>query len=89
VLSALDRLAELVPGATCSTVFCAVVNPAAATVRYCTAGHPPAILVDEQGRATLLQSGRGLPLAVTTGSRRAEAEVALPPGRPCCSTPTD
>ncbi|MCZ2827227.1 SpoIIE family protein phosphatase [Modestobacter sp. VKM Ac-2986] len=80
VLSALDRFAALVPGATCSTVFCGVVDPSAATLRYSSAGHPPAILADEQGRAELLEGARGLPLAVLEGADRPEARVSLPPG---------
>jgi serine phosphatase RsbU (regulator of sigma subunit) len=80
VLSALDGFAELVSGATCSTVFCAVVDPGTCTLRYSSAGHPPAILVDEQGRSTMLEGARGVPLAVLTGIERPEAEVALPPG---------
>ena len=80
VLSALDRFAALVPGATCSTVFCGVVDPAAATLRYSSAGHPPAVLVDEQGRWQLLEGARGVPLAVLEGVDRPEAQVSLPPG---------
>ena len=80
VLSALDRFAALVPGATCSTVFCGVVDPSAATLRYSSAGHPPAVLADEQGRSQLLEAARGLPLAVLEGVDRPEAQVSLPPG---------
>ncbi|QXG74453.1 SpoIIE family protein phosphatase [Modestobacter sp. L9-4] len=80
VLSALDRFAALVPGAICSTVFCGIVDPAAATLRYSSAGHPPAVLVDDQGRAQLLEGARGVPLAVLEGVQRPEAQVSLPPG---------
>ncbi|MFQ1004330.1 SpoIIE family protein phosphatase [Modestobacter sp. SSW1-42] len=80
VLSALDRFAALVPGATCSTVFCGVVDPSAATLRYSSAGHPPAVLADEQGRSQLLEAARGVPLAVLEGVDRPEAQVSLPPG---------
>jgi serine phosphatase RsbU (regulator of sigma subunit) len=80
VLSALDRFAALVPGAICSTVFCGIVDPGAATLRYSSAGHPPAVLADDQGRAQLLEDARGLPLAVMEGVTRPEAQVGLPPG---------
>jgi serine phosphatase RsbU (regulator of sigma subunit) len=80
VLSALDRFAALVPGAICSTVFCGIVDPAASLLRYSSAGHPPAVLVDEQARATLLEGARGLPLAVLEDVVRPEAQVGLPPG---------
>ncbi|WP_249522168.1 SpoIIE family protein phosphatase [Modestobacter marinus] len=80
VLSALDRFAALVPGATCSTVFCAVVDPIAGSLQYSSAGHPPALLVDEHGRVTQLEGARGLPLAVLEGAVRPQTDVALPPG---------
>ncbi|GAB3362890.1 SpoIIE family protein phosphatase [Modestobacter lapidis] len=80
VLTALDRFASLVPGASCSTVFCAVVDPAAGTLRYSSAGHVPAIVVDEDGRARFLEAAGSLPLAVLADVRRPEAEVVLPPG---------
>jgi serine phosphatase RsbU (regulator of sigma subunit) len=80
VLGALDRFAELVPGATCSTVFCAVVDPAAGTMRYSSAGHVPAIVVDADGVSRLLTAAGSLPLAVVEHLIRPEREVVLAPG---------
>ena len=80
VLSALDAFAERVPGASCSTVFCAVVDPLAGGLRYSSAGHLPAVLADGDGPPCLLEDARGLPLAVDTGRPRPEAELVLPPG---------
>jgi serine phosphatase RsbU (regulator of sigma subunit) len=80
VLSALDRFASLVPGATCSTVFCAVVDRAAGTLRYSSAGHVPAIVVDADGGSRFLTAAGSLPLAVVDGLVRPEADVALRPG---------
>jgi serine phosphatase RsbU (regulator of sigma subunit) len=80
VLGALDRFAELVPGAACSTVFCAVVDPAAGTVRYSSAGHVPAIVVDADGRSRFLTAAGSLPLAVVEHLVRPEREVVLDPG---------
>lgn len=45
------------------TAMCGYVNPGTLEVVYATAGHPPAILIDAGGAATLLQYG-GLPLGV-------------------------
>jgi serine phosphatase RsbU (regulator of sigma subunit) len=80
VLGALDRFASLVPGASCSTVFCAVVDPAAGTLRYSSAGHVPAIVVDVDGRSRMLTAAGSLPLAVVDGLDRPEADVVLPVG---------
>jgi len=80
VLAALDRFAELVPGATCSTVFCAVVDPAAGTLRYSSAGHVPAIVVDADGASRFLTAAGSLPLAVVDDLVRPERDVVLRPG---------
>ncbi|MGH3784820.1 MAG: SpoIIE family protein phosphatase [Pseudonocardiaceae bacterium] len=80
VLTALDKFAALVIGAHCSTVFCAVVDPRAHTLRYCSAGHPPAILVDPSGDHRLLEHAQSPPLAVVNTVDRPEADSALPAG---------
>jgi serine phosphatase RsbU (regulator of sigma subunit) len=80
VLQALDRFAELVPGAAVSTVFCAVVDRERKTLRYSSAGHPPAILVHDDGASFLLEEASSLPLAVADGLVRPETELHLPDG---------
>jgi serine phosphatase RsbU (regulator of sigma subunit) len=80
VLTALDRFAALVPGAAVSTVFCAVIDPEGKTLRYSSAGHPPAILVQADGSSHLLEEAASLPLAVSDALSRPEADVALPDG---------
>jgi serine phosphatase RsbU (regulator of sigma subunit) len=80
VLGALDRFAELVPGASCSTVFCAVVDPVAGTLRYSSAGHVPAIVVVADGSSRFLTAAGSLPLAVVADLVRPECDVVLAPG---------
>jgi serine phosphatase RsbU (regulator of sigma subunit) len=80
VLGALDRFAALVPGAACSTVFCAVVDPVAGTLRYSSAGHVPAIVVDHDGEQRFLTAAGSLPLAVVDELVRPERNVVLAPG---------
>jgi serine phosphatase RsbU (regulator of sigma subunit) len=80
VLGALDRFAALVPGASCSTVFCAVVDPAEGSIRYSSAGHVPAIVVDADGAAEFLTAAGSLPLAVVDDLVRPERVVVLTPG---------
>ncbi|SDY11618.1 Serine phosphatase RsbU, regulator of sigma subunit [Modestobacter sp. DSM 44400] len=80
VLRALDRFAALVPGAVCSTVFCAVVDPATRTLRYSSAGHVPAIVADADGAFRFLTEAGSLPLAVVDDLVRPEVDVVLQPG---------
>ncbi len=80
VLTALDTFAALTPGARCSTVFCAVIEPGAATMSYSGAGHPPAILVGPAGDHHLLADAGSVPLAVLEGIERPQATVDLVEG---------
>jgi anti-sigma regulatory factor (Ser/Thr protein kinase) len=62
-------------------VFCAILDPAAGTVTYSCAGHPPPILVTASGDYSLLDQARSLPLAMLPADwRRSQATAALPPG---------
>ena len=80
VLSALDRFAATVPGAAVSTVFCAVIDPRDGAVRYSSAGHPPAIIAEADGKSCFLEGASSLPLAVVDDLERPEADVVLPFG---------
>ncbi|MFJ9523624.1 SpoIIE family protein phosphatase [Kitasatospora sp. NPDC101801] len=79
-LTALDEFAAGIPGALCTTVFCAVLDPATGELRFSNAAHPPAIVATEDGRTSLLDGGRSLPLAVDPDEPRPEAVTLLRPG---------
>jgi PAS domain S-box-containing protein len=80
-LTDLDTFASRIPGAECATVFCAILDPAAGTVTYSCAGHPPPILVTAGGDYCLLDQARSLPLAMLPADwRRSQATATLPPG---------
>lgn len=78
VLDRLDRFAIDLPGALASTVAYAVLDPAARELRHASAGHPPPLLQDGNGRARHLWGGRGGPLGL--GSRHQEELVELDDG---------
>ncbi|WP_433041489.1 SpoIIE family protein phosphatase [Dactylosporangium sp. CS-033363] len=79
VLTALDRFAALLPGAVCTTAFCAILDPEDGGLVYASAGHPPAILTLPDGSSTLLEGGRGLPIGVPRGEQREESTTSVPP----------
>ncbi len=78
VLAGLDRFAARLPGADCTTAFCAVLTLATGELVYSSAGHPPAIMVHADGATATLDGGHGLPLAVRPDQPRPEAHVMLP-----------
>ncbi|WP_329172446.1 SpoIIE family protein phosphatase [Streptomyces sp. NBC_01477] len=80
VMEALDRFGALLDGAFCSTVFCGVIDPAAGTLRYSSAGHPPGLLAEPDGTVRRLDAAQSVPLAVLAGHRRPEASTAIPAG---------
>ncbi len=79
VLAGMDRFAASVPGAEYTTVFCAVLEPASGQLTYSTAGHPPGIVTHPDGRISLLEGVRSVPLAATPDLDRREARYRLPP----------
>ncbi|GIE86012.1 SpoIIE family protein phosphatase [Actinoplanes regularis] len=78
-LSALDRFAALLPGASCATVFCGVLDPASGHLRYSAAGHPPPIIAHADGSTELLDQGRSRPIAIRPHEARPEATFDMPP----------
>ncbi len=77
----LDRYARHVPGAMCATVAFALLDLAAGTMSYVTAGHPPPLLVRPDGEIAFLDEGVSWPLGIESEDRRPPAaRVDLPPG---------
>ena len=80
-LTDLDTFASRIPAAMCTSVFCAIIDLATATVTYSSAGHPPPILVSPDGDWSLLAQAQALPLAVLPDdARRRQASAPLPAG---------
>jgi PAS domain S-box-containing protein len=77
-LAGLDRFAALLPGARCTTAFCAVLTLSTGQLVYSSAGHPPPIMVHADGTTVTLDGGHGLPLALRPAWSRPETRVTLP-----------
>nr|WP_198428071.1 SpoIIE family protein phosphatase [Nocardia bovistercoris] len=80
LLAELDAVAGRIPGAMCTTVFAAVLDPTTGILRYSSAGHMPAIVADVGARGRLLEDGRSVPLATFEMPSRPEATAMLSPG---------
>nr|WP_274535237.1 SpoIIE family protein phosphatase [Pseudofrankia asymbiotica] len=78
-LTGLDRFAALLPGAECTTVFCAMLDPASGELVYSTAGHPPPILVRADGTTSTVDGGRGIPLGLRLDQHRDQDSLVIPP----------
>jgi len=79
VLDGLERFARTLPGADCTTVFCAVADEQERTLTYAVAGHLPPVLRRADGSVELLDRARGAALAVGS-ARRTEAVEPLGDG---------
>ncbi|MFR9750060.1 SpoIIE family protein phosphatase [Nocardia sp. 004] len=80
LLAELDTVAARIPGAMCTTVCAAILDPVRGLVRYSSAGHMPPILADVGTTGRLLEGGRSVPLATFEQPRRPEATTALSAG---------
>jgi serine phosphatase RsbU (regulator of sigma subunit)/anti-sigma regulatory factor (Ser/Thr protein kinase) len=79
-LCGLDRFAARLPGAQCTTVVCAVLDPDTGELVYSSAGHPPPILVDAEGITRTLDDGHTIPVGLRSDRPRPEAHVTVPAG---------
>jgi PAS domain S-box-containing protein len=77
-LAGLDRFAALLPGARCTTAFCAVLNLGTGELVYSSAGHPPPIMVHADGTSVMLEGGHRLPLTHWRSAARPEARITMP-----------
>ncbi|ATL67635.1 SpoIIE family protein phosphatase [Nocardia terpenica] len=80
LLAELDTVAARIPGAMCTTVCAAIIDPVHGVLRYSSAGHMPPVLADPGGKGRLLEGGRAVPLATFDPPVRPEASTALEPG---------
>ena len=79
VLERLDAFAEQVPRGRMATVAYAELDLDSGWLRYACGGHPPPLLVDQEGKPRLLDQGRSAPLGAANGAR-SEAKEQLAPG---------
>ncbi|WP_123024275.1 SpoIIE family protein phosphatase [Mycolicibacterium stellerae] len=78
-LTALDHFAARLPGARCTTAFCAVLDPDTGELVYSSAGHPPPIMVHPDGTTRLLDGARATPLGLSFDPHRPEHRETMPP----------
>src|SRR5262249_53910567 len=81
-VGAADRMARGSRGARAATVCVVLLDPLTGALSYCTAGHPPPLVLPVDGDARYLPASGGGPLGVgsafpTSGARLAAGEMLL------------
>jgi serine phosphatase RsbU (regulator of sigma subunit) len=78
----LDQLDEFAQdrGMRYSTALYATLDPATGVVKHASAGHPPILLVEPDGKCRFLAEGRSWPLCSLPGRRRTEGTTQLQTG---------
>ena len=79
-ISRLNRLTEEISESAFATVLYAVLDPDTGVCRFTSAGHPPPLVVQPDGRAAYVEGGRGLPLGTGTKARYRQETMTLPVG---------
>lgn len=80
LLRLLDDYARTPGTADFTTVCCAVLDPATGDVRYASAGHLPALVIEPDGTTRWLDAATSTPLCTSAPATRPEATTQLSPG---------
>jgi serine phosphatase RsbU (regulator of sigma subunit)/anti-sigma regulatory factor (Ser/Thr protein kinase)/uncharacterized protein YigA (DUF484 family) len=80
ILTSLDRFAGGVDGAFFSTILTLLLDPSRGELRYASAGHPPALVIEPDGSTRFLEGGRSVPLGLPFDLPRPQAQDRLGPG---------
>jgi GAF domain-containing protein/anti-sigma regulatory factor (Ser/Thr protein kinase) len=80
ILASLDRFATGVDGAFFSTILTLLLDPSNGQLRYASAGHPPALVLEPDGSTRFLEGGRSVPLGLPFDLPRPQASERLSPG---------
>lgn len=80
LLDALDRFARGPDGTSYATAVCAVLDPHLGSLTYSSAGHPPGLVVEPDGRVTTLDAVQSPPLCAFSPHVRPERTEMLAPG---------
>jgi GAF domain-containing protein/anti-sigma regulatory factor (Ser/Thr protein kinase) len=80
ILTSLDRFVGGVDGAFFSTILTLLLDPSRGELRYASAGHPPALVIEPDGSTRFLEGGRSVPLGLPFDLPRPQAQERLGPG---------